>query len=482
MKDKIYQYIKEKSIGIDSDEIIRVFFHINTSYPKQMLDIIEQMLSADQRFARDAQNRWTINQEIETLPLKNLPIAVVDTDSVQLDIKRTIPSLIGILICKNTELIFQKICEIDYPFDLSEKMQEQIQKQKEYLDVEYTTPENLSSLFHHLNQSLLFHTAPSRFIDMINQLFRKRIGMELELQSFPMGQLLKVINPNININSFENILDSFDIQHSEDMDLGERLQLRWAVIVKIIERLATMNITTRAQLEELLSEKNGYIDFSQFNFDESYIKSIPQNPGVYLMRSSEGAVFYVGKAKNLKNRLQNYFIKRSVADRKLQIIFEKLFELTFEETGSELEALLLENQYINSYRPDVNKQIDVNTDFSLQIEKDDVVVFQPALEPNFITVFFVNKSDKMFMRRLDRHDGNHKACESLLTMYFDNPIEMASDYSIDQIEIFWRWFWIHKDNVSHIKPGWYASSDELLKKISEYIADPDLLSQRVVHP
>ncbi len=81
-------------------------------------------------------------------------------------------------------------------------------------------------------------------------------------------------------------------------------------------------------------------------------RELPDNPGVYLMKNSEGTVIYVGKAKNLKRRVSSYFLPgRNV---KTAALVEKIDTIDFVITGNEYEALILENNLIKKYNPHYN--------------------------------------------------------------------------------------------------------------------------------
>src|SRR5262245_44327670 len=82
------------------------------------------------------------------------------------------------------------------------------------------------------------------------------------------------------------------------------------------------------------------------------IKDLPNKPGVYLFKDKSGTVIYVGKAKNLKSRVGQYF----GTDRRVQIPFliADAIDVDYTIAASELEALFLENTLIKQYLPQYN--------------------------------------------------------------------------------------------------------------------------------
>ncbi len=85
----------------------------------------------------------------------------------------------------------------------------------------------------------------------------------------------------------------------------------------------------------------------------SYLKTLPDAPGVYRMLNAAGDVLYVGKAKSLKKRVSAYALRGSHNDRIMRMIFETA-EMLFVTTASETEALLLESNLIKQLKPRYN--------------------------------------------------------------------------------------------------------------------------------
>ena len=90
------------------------------------------------------------------------------------------------------------------------------------------------------------------------------------------------------------------------------------------------------------------------NLHETALKA-PSSSGVYLWRNNEGTVIYVGKAKNLKNRLTSYFSgERHI---KTQLLVANAKSIEYITTSNEYEAFLLENNLIKKYTPHYNIQL-----------------------------------------------------------------------------------------------------------------------------
>lgn len=88
--------------------------------------------------------------------------------------------------------------------------------------------------------------------------------------------------------------------------------------------------------------------------DEIMLKSLPADPGVYIMKDKTGKVIYVGKAKILKNRVRQYFQNTDKHSPKVAAMVSKVDTFEYILTDSELEALVLECNLIKKYKPYYN--------------------------------------------------------------------------------------------------------------------------------
>jgi len=86
---------------------------------------------------------------------------------------------------------------------------------------------------------------------------------------------------------------------------------------------------------------------------KAIVSNLPQKPGSYQYYDESGTIIYVGKAKNLKNRVSSYFHKE--VDRfKTKVLVSKIHDITYTVVNTEEDALLLENNLIKKYKPKYN--------------------------------------------------------------------------------------------------------------------------------
>ena len=87
---------------------------------------------------------------------------------------------------------------------------------------------------------------------------------------------------------------------------------------------------------------------------ELKLKNLPSTPGVYLFKDLKGRIIYVGKAKNLRNRVRTYFQSRNHLDTKTNRMILHVVNFDLIETRNEIEALILEANLVREHKPRYN--------------------------------------------------------------------------------------------------------------------------------
>jgi excinuclease ABC subunit C len=143
---------------------------------------------------------------------------------------------------------------------------------------------------------------------------------------------------------------------------------------------------------------------------EEKLQNLPAAPGVYLHKDESGKIIYVGKAKNLRNRVRSYFQTGRGQDRKTRELVRRIRDLEFIITDNEVEALVLESNLIKQYKPRYNvllkddKQyphlkLTINEPFprvmiTRRIQRDGALYFGPFLPASLArrTIDLINRT------------------------------------------------------------------------------------------
>ncbi|WP_418511896.1 exonuclease domain-containing protein [Corallibacter sp.] len=162
------------------------------------------------------------------------------------------------------------------------------------------------------------------------------------------------------------------------------------------------------------------------------INELPNETGVYYVHNDKGDIIYIGKSNNIKNRISQHFSSTSPKSKKIQL---QTASVTYEKTGSELVALLKENQEIKKNKPLFNRAlrrtiftyalysfVDDNGYINLKIDKADG-------RKTAITTFSNRQSAKSFMHKAVE---DYNLCQKLTGLY---PTKTnCFNYTIKQCE------------------------------------------------
>ena len=120
------------------------------------------------------------------------------------------------------------------------------------------------------------------------------------------------------------------------------------------------------------------------------IKNLPKNPGVYRYYDKDGNILYIGKAKNIKNRVSSYFINKDHSFR-IQLMVKKIHNIEYSIVHTERDALLLENALIKEFQPRYNISLkDDKTYPYIKIFSSVVFVFSGKINTRKLFVDYFN--------------------------------------------------------------------------------------------
>jgi DNA polymerase-3 subunit epsilon len=214
--------------------------------------------------------------------------------------------------------------------------------------------------------------------------------------------------PRLRRPNLDAVADALGVmaprRHRADADAG----ITAACFARLLQRAAERGVATWDDLQALARgrlappaapEPPARRGWSLL--DRDWLDAIPDRPGVYLMRDEAGQIIYVGKAKNLRNRVRSYYSQPLGLTRKMDGLLESVKRIDVEVTGSELEALLLESRLIKREQPRYNVQqryfehypfikIDVQTPYprivaTRVIQEDGARYFGPFRNPGAVT-------------------------------------------------------------------------------------------------
>ncbi len=174
----------------------------------------------------------------------------------------------------------------------------------------------------------------------------RRLGFEFERKTLCTVELAQDLIPDQESYSLGKLAKALGIavnnRHRATGDALATLKLFKILIDKDVEKKIIQESITKEpkyQLEPKHTE---------------IIKQLPPITGVYYIHKADGEIIYIGKSKNIKNRINQHFTSTNPKAKKIQA---SVFTVTYEATGSELVALLKESEEIKRNKPIFNKAL-----------------------------------------------------------------------------------------------------------------------------
>jgi predicted GIY-YIG superfamily endonuclease len=215
---------------------------------------------------------------------------------------------------------------------------------------------------------------------------------------------------------------------------------------------------------------------------ERFVASAPESAGVYVLQDGAGRPLYVGKAINIKRRLRTHFASRRWKAIKSEL--SRAESVTWREVGSELEALLLEAQWIDDLAPTVNVQRGEPSSRRRMASRyvRDVIVVLPSIDAESIElVAALTEGPTMGLRTC--RDGRRLAVDAERLWMFFERIGIEDGPAPDErglAPIVFSWLAGRGGNATRFELRDLASAADLRVRLSVALASPQLFSERLI--
>ncbi|MEW5806963.1 MAG: GIY-YIG nuclease family protein [Acidobacteriota bacterium] len=277
------------------------------------------------------------------------------------------------------------------------------------------------------------------------------------------------------------------------------------ILLILLEDLAESGIKSFSDLKRLEERRGENVDFSKFDFDRAFLDGIPETPGVYRFLDEENRPVYVGRAKNLNRRISSYFWSFATRPEKITSLHRSIRKIYFEETGSELEAILREAEMIRLLRPPMNAQFEVHERGARYGKRGNMVIILPGVSRKEAILYFLK--DGSLIKKVEfREKIDLQEIECLLRSAFfsrrkasgagktgivseDGAIRAKRRYerklvgvcSDKAVELISSYLMKNRDSVNWFDPTDYKDSHEALKIIELHLKDSLEERERIIH-
>ncbi len=242
----------------------------------------------------------------------------------------------------------------------------------------------------------------------------QRIDKPFSMRYFCSVKLSKSLFPRFKHHNLDSIIERFNLNCKNRHRALDDAKVIWDFFQLSINQLGVEKVNSAIQ--KLMKRPSLPIGIS-----ENMLDSLPESPGVYIFYNKEGAALYIGKSKNIRNRVLNHF--SSSKDNSIdQKIAQDITSIETLETAGELGALLLESTLIKKHQPLLNRLLryssklialrKVQKDNSYHLVSVDTLQELPFEEmENIIGIFKSNRELKDFLMLLAKE---YNLCLKLL--------------------------------------------------------------------
>ncbi len=242
--------------------------------------------------------------------------------------------------------------------------------------------------------------------------------------------------------------------------------------------LATIEAAVEQGIEDVVSllrvqeSARATVSFETRRFDRAFVEELPTASGVYWFLNRAGAVLYVGKARNLRERVSSYFANGAPEELKLHSLLSEAYDLQYRVTGSELEAILEEHDRIKTCNPPLNTQVEVHERRSLYGRGRDLILFFSAADPAFVDVYLVSSRAGRKTARVKRGRRIPRALSTRIRSLFFTAKRALREPS-EELELIYSWFAANRDTISFIDVARTAGLADCLRLVGNYVACDD---------
>ena len=237
----------------------------------------------------------------------------------------------------------------------------------------------------------------------------RRLGYDFEARTLCTVELSKKLLPEQPSHSLGKLVRALGIpmadRHRASGDALATIKLFKILLEKDLEKEIVKDFI-KLEVEKGIAPK--LLDI---------ISSLPSTTGVYYIHNERGNLIYIGKSRNIKKRINQHFTGTSAKCKKIQA---QVFTVTYDETGSELIALLKESQEIKVNKPILNRaQRKSIFQYALYVEKDEKGYLNLKIQKadgrkREITSFASLQEAKNALFRITSH---YKLCQKLTGLY-----------------------------------------------------------------
>ncbi|HEV2074421.1 MAG TPA: exonuclease domain-containing protein, partial [Thermomicrobiales bacterium] len=358
--ERALEFVRSRGGVVHEDMLITHVFG-NTGTPALWRPLLRNLLSSEERLVFHANGEWGI----PSIGPANATGAPLLDEFVALDVETT-----GL---KPSRQRIIEIAAIRYRGGQIERSFEAL------LNPGRAIPEFISKLTtitnEHVREAPAFDDVAAEVVEFIGDslIVGHNVGFDIGFMNAELGRagMPPLINDRLDTMglavrllrslrkpSLDRVASAVGLSPRKIHRAGGDARLTAEVALRLVAEGARQGVTSldrlKASATVVAPRPRDDVGRARSILDRSMAHAMPKKPGVYLMKDARGEIIYVGKAKNLRDRVSSYYSQPIGYTRKMDGLIEAVTQIDHEVVGSELEALLLESQLIRRLQPRYN--------------------------------------------------------------------------------------------------------------------------------
>ena len=367
MRQKLYDYLADRPGGATSAELLNEIFVSGAvaPFPAQRdpelgVRLIHAALGADQNCSYDAQaDRWTLTPHADLnrplqKPLQDTQFVVLDLETTGLKPGKAAITEIAAVRVRHGNLGEEFHTLLNPGQHVPAVVTRLTGITDDMLRDQPRVEKIFPQLQHFLGQAVLVAHNASFDLGFLNFDAHRLASPPLRSPSVCTLKLARRLLSGIRSRSLDSVAAHLGVSYPTQHRALEDARVTAEIFCIFLEQLAHRGVTT---LGQLLALQHSARDGRRFEFfvPRSTLSNIPEGPGIYRMLDTEGKLLYIGKANNLRRRVNSYFTNSSRHSDKVLDLVRHARDVIYEQTGSELEASLREADLIRTLKPPYNQ-------------------------------------------------------------------------------------------------------------------------------
>jgi len=465
MNEEIVAYVRKRPEGVLSEEIASEFLKIKSADKKLAEIAVKAILLKDARVNFDADGLW----KAAAVRVKQGETGIAELEWVSVYLltdahRRAVLHISLWTIAPDPECI----CSVwlKNPASLCDEDKELMCDHRDQPFCESLAQEAVGQILQNLRGKAALFFSQQQF--SLFSFAAQGFGIGLD-DYYIMNQLLRAAK--------ESECRPLTLETASEILLGEYKSAESAyskgaqfcrITSALIGKLKQKGVESREQLDSVLSQEMKF-DFDGKDISLKKIMELPQKAGVYGFMDKSGKYIYIGKAVNLRRRVQSYFRFNSESPQKLSQLRADAHSFTVHSCGSELEALIYEYRLIKKHKPALNSQSSITERKGSCKALEDSIIILPHANEDYSMSVWIRKEQKVKMRVINAMFNDEEKLKSELKEYFYCAQLPASSEDFPELEIVTRWVKRRRDSLLMISVGNLVDEGEIVESIRNLI-------------